>query len=123
MSQLVTTPRFDSCCPGNATDNMNANPTLYYDVTLGTPTDQGLTPPNAGLPCLMIEISGAGPNYIWDILTGAWIAESVSGGSNWTHGAGSPITNGISTSTYQLYTNDTDSTFWTVSNGVWIMLV
>jgi hypothetical protein len=47
----------------------------------------------------------------------------ITGTSGWTHGAGSPIANGISPVTYSTYTNDTDSSFWTVANGQWIQLV
>jgi hypothetical protein len=50
-------------------------------------------------------------------------ASSGGGGGGWTHGAGSPIAGGVSVVTYGTYTNDTDSTFWTVSNGSWIKLV
>jgi hypothetical protein len=45
------------------------------------------------------------------------------GGVGWTHGAGSPIANGVSATAYGTYTNDSDSTFWIVSNGTWIKLV
>ena len=41
------------------------------------------------------------------------------GGSSWTHGTGTPIANSISTVTYGLYTNDADSTLWTVAGGAW----
>jgi len=57
------------------------------------------------------------------VLYGASNVGGGGSGSGWTHGAGSPITNGISTTTYGTYTNDTDSTFWTVVNGVWTDMV
>jgi hypothetical protein len=60
-----------------------------------------------------------------DVMLCALYGASNGGGGNggWTHGAGSPIANGISPVTYSTYTNDTDSSFWTVANGGWIQLV
>lgn len=52
-------------------------------------------------------------------VVGAWVTI----GGSWTHGAGSPITNGVSPTTYSLYTNDTDATFWSVVSGAWKQLV
>ena len=71
----------------------------------------------------MVEIPFAiGEPAPRDVMLCALYGASNGGGGNggWTHGAGSPIANGISTTNYGIYTNDTDGTFWTVSNGVWI---
>jgi hypothetical protein len=49
-----------------------ANPPMSYDVTLGTPTVQLITPPFTNLPCHIDEINGAGPSYVWNQNLGAW---------------------------------------------------
>jgi len=49
-----------------------ANPPMNYDVTLGTPTAQGITPPFTNLPAHIDEINGAGAVYTWSQVLGAW---------------------------------------------------
>jgi hypothetical protein len=49
-----------------------ANPPMSYDVTLGTPTAQGIVPPFTNLAASIYEINGVGPAYGWNAALGAW---------------------------------------------------
>jgi len=72
MSQLVTTPAFDSGCPGTAANDMTANPNIYYLIANGTPSSIGLYPPNASLSCVAFEVNGQGPIFVWNPITASW---------------------------------------------------
>ena len=49
------------------------NPPLTYDVTLGTPTAQGIVPPLTNLPAHIDELNGVGPAYVWNPNLGKWL--------------------------------------------------
>jgi len=53
------------------------------------------------------------------------LASGSGGGSGGSvqHGTGTPVSNRLAVAPPSLYINDSDSTLWAVSNGVWIMLV
>lgn len=74
MSQLVTQPYFECGCPATPRPPTPPpqNPDVYYNKALGTPTQQGLVPFNAGLPAQALEINGSGPGYIWNPQTATW---------------------------------------------------
>lgn len=77
MSQLCTTTDFVSTCgcsaPRPPAPPPPQNPTMYYDITRGgSPTAQGIVPPNASLPATIFESNGAGPGYVWNPKTGTW---------------------------------------------------
>jgi hypothetical protein len=75
MSQLVTTPAFDSGCPGTAVSiDMTSNPNLFYDITNGTPSTIGTVPPDPSLGCTAFELNGHGPIFVWNPLTASWSA-------------------------------------------------
>jgi len=49
-----------------------ANPPMSYDVTLGTPAVQLITPPFTNLVAHIDEINGVGPSYVWNPTSAAW---------------------------------------------------
>lgn len=57
-----------------------SNPILNYDITLGTPTAQGIVPPFTNLTAVITEIEGRAEAYSWDITNGAWVG--IQGTSN-----------------------------------------
>lgn len=71
MSQIVVTPDFSSCgCQVSVT--VVQNPIMYYNILSGSPTAQGIVPPNAGLPAIIFELSGNGPGYVWNPTNIRW---------------------------------------------------
>ena len=49
-----------------------SNPPLSYDVTLGTPTFQQISPPFTNLVAHIDETNGVGPSYVWNTTSGEW---------------------------------------------------
>jgi hypothetical protein len=73
MSQLSTSSDFSACgCQVSVSVTVTQNPIVYYDVNLGSPTDQKIVPSNAGLPALAFEKNGAGPGYVWNPANSQW---------------------------------------------------
>jgi hypothetical protein len=73
MSQLTVNPSFDSCCQGSSSSESSTNPTVYYDSSLGTPTQQSIKPPFTGFPAIAIDTLGKASQYVWNVTSQAWL--------------------------------------------------
>lgn len=72
MSVLCLTPVSQPCGFPPPSPTVAGNPNVFYDVTLGTPTAQGLVPAFTNLPAVCVEINGNGPQYVWNPQNGKW---------------------------------------------------
>ena len=73
MSQVAVVPDFSNCgCTVSVAVTVTQNPVMYYNGTKGSPTSQGIIPPNAGLPAIIFEQNGSGPGYVFNPATATW---------------------------------------------------